>query len=93
MSTNEIAAYVGRQIFVRVLEDILKLAYLDVVSLRYIYPNPEFGRMEAVEITFSGGEKRQVCIEADSRAAIIKDILRACEYPKHARRRDHEILL
>lgn len=34
---------------------------------------------DCIDITFCNDYKRRVCIEADSRAAIIRDVLKGCE--------------
>lgn len=80
LTLNEkICGYISREVFVYNLEDLLRRADLEVEKLRYIYPDTAPDRAEAVEITFKTGFTRRVCIEADSRAAIIKDVLRGCE--------------
>lgn len=77
-SDERIAYIISRKIFVYSLETLLTEADLNVKGLRYIPPCADFEREESVEITFLNGYKKNVCIEADSRAAIIKDVLRAC---------------
>lgn len=55
--------------FIRVLETTLLCAELDITSLSLVDDN-------TVQITFKGGGKRQVNIEADSYGAIITDVMK-----------------
>lgn len=75
---ERIRFFISRKIFVRSLETLLKAADLEVKELTYYFSDPEHLQGEKVKITFTSGYKKNVCIEADSRAAIIKDVLRAC---------------
>lgn len=79
MENKNMGYYDERALFVDGLGQLLKTAYLGVTALRYIYPEQSSNGMESVEIQFGGAGKRTVCIELDSRAAIIKDVLRGCE--------------
>lgn len=54
--------------FIRVLETTLLCAELDITSLSLVDDN-------TVQITFKGGGKRRVNIEADSYGAIIQDVM------------------
>lgn len=55
--------------FIRVLETTLLCAELDITSLSLVDDN-------TVQITFKGGGKRRVNIEADSYGAIITDVMK-----------------
>ncbi len=57
--------------FIAILEVVLVCADLDVTKLTLINNGH-------VEITFEGGGKRTANIEADSKSAIIRDVLRCC---------------
>lgn len=85
MENENMGYYDERALFVDGLGQLLKTAYLGVTALRYIYPEQSSNGMESVEIQFGGAGKRTVCIELDSRAAIIKDVLRGCEYLNNKR--------
>ncbi len=54
--------------FIKVLEATLLCAELDITGLSLVDDN-------TVQITFKGGGKRRVNIEADSYGAIIQDVM------------------
>lgn len=54
--------------FIKVLEATLLCAELDITGLSLVDDN-------TVQITFKGGSKRRVNIEADSYGAIIQDVM------------------
>lgn len=68
----------SREGFVEALERLLWYANLDVKALRYISAADSAIDEESVEIIFESGATKRACIEADSCAAIIKDVLRRC---------------
>ena len=67
---------VSRAEFLSRLEGLLVRADLNVERLQYVYDPVSH---DCIDIIFCNGAQRRVCIEADSRAAIIKDVLRGCE--------------
>lgn len=79
MKNEDMQYYDERALFVDDLGLLLRFADLGVENLYYIYPDESPNGVESVKIQFKGGGKRTVCIEADSRSSIIKDVLRGCE--------------
>lgn len=57
--------------FIAILEKTLVNAKLDVTALELLDNN-------TVEITFKGGGRRKVNIEADSYGAVILDVVKHC---------------
>ncbi|MEG2118556.1 MAG: hypothetical protein RRY76_05055 [Clostridia bacterium] len=59
--------------FIRVFENAMKAADTDIESLRY-YVFEENGE-EFVDILYKNGYKKTICVTADSRMEIMKDVL------------------
>jgi len=57
--------------FIVTLETTLTNAKLDVIALELL-------DNDTVEITFKGGDRRKVNIEADSYGAVILDVVKHC---------------
>lgn len=67
---DERASDISKETFIGLLELLLGHANCDVHSLRLTDP-------ETITVRFENGYSKRVCIAADSRLAIIKDVCRA----------------
>lgn len=65
---------VSKELFIEKLEELLRMADLDISYLmpRYL----RNGELDAIEVGYIGGGRRQVCVAMDSHAAIVRDVMR-----------------
>ncbi len=64
---------VSKEVFIEKLEELLKMADLDVIYLMPRYSHG--GELDTIEIGYVGGGRRYVCVAMDSHAAIIRDVM------------------